>query len=315
MTNIRDQCSWVHRDDPVAATEKAIDLMRMAVGRARHLKALDTGQLPVTQSALVLGGGLAGMTAALALADQGFPVHLVEKEAVLGGHCATSASPSKARTLRASWPTLCQVKTHPKITVHRRTKPVQITGHVGNFKTASKRPAREDARSRRDRARHRRQERATEAYLYGKNPARDHPAPTGRQAGPGQPAPGRREPPGGDDPVRGQPQRQASLLQPRVLFRGRQERARTEAAEAQAPRWSCSTKDIRTYGFRESSYQKAREAGVLFVRFAEGQDPQVSDAGGLQVSVTDAGTGRELEPQARPAGAVDRHRPGAPTIP
>ena len=64
MTNIRDQCSWVHRDDPVAATDKAIDLMRMAVGRARRLKALETGLQAVTQAALVLGGGLAGMTAA-----------------------------------------------------------------------------------------------------------------------------------------------------------------------------------------------------------------------------------------------------------
>ena len=83
MANIRDQGSWVHKDEPVAATEKAVDLMAMAVARARHLKALQTGQLPVTASALVLGGGLAGMTAALGIADQGFPVHLVEKEPAL----------------------------------------------------------------------------------------------------------------------------------------------------------------------------------------------------------------------------------------
>ena len=86
MTNIRDQCSWVHKDDPVAATAKAVDLMSMAVARARHLKPLETGQLPVTASALVIGGGLAGMTAALGIADQGFEVHLVEKEPALGGN-------------------------------------------------------------------------------------------------------------------------------------------------------------------------------------------------------------------------------------
>ena len=85
MANIRDQGSWVHKDDPVAATEKAGDLMAMAVARARHLKGLQTGQLPVTASALILGGGLAGMTAALGIADQGFQVHLVEKEPALGG--------------------------------------------------------------------------------------------------------------------------------------------------------------------------------------------------------------------------------------
>ena len=85
MTNIRDQCSWVHKDDPEAATEKALELTSMAVARARRLKALPTGRLPVTASALVIGGGLAGMTAALAIADQGFEVHLAEKEPHLGG--------------------------------------------------------------------------------------------------------------------------------------------------------------------------------------------------------------------------------------
>ena len=101
MTNIRDQCSWVHRDDPVAAADKAIDLRRVAVGRAR-LKALETGSQAVTQAALVLGGGLAGMTAALGLADQGFAVHLIEKEAELGGQLSRSATPSSARMWPAS---------------------------------------------------------------------------------------------------------------------------------------------------------------------------------------------------------------------
>ena len=85
MTNIRDQCSWVHRDDPAAATAKAIDLVSMAVARARHLKALPLYELPVTASALILGGGLAGMTAAQNIAGQGFKVHLVERESSLGG--------------------------------------------------------------------------------------------------------------------------------------------------------------------------------------------------------------------------------------
>ncbi len=72
MTNIRDQCSWVHREEPAAATAKSIDLMTMAVARARHLRRWKPGRLPVTPAALVVGGGLAGMTAALAVADQGF---------------------------------------------------------------------------------------------------------------------------------------------------------------------------------------------------------------------------------------------------
>ena len=103
MTNIRDQCSWVHKDDPVAATDKAVDLMSMAVARARHLKPLETGQLPVTASALIIGGGLAGMTAALGIADQGFEVHLVEKEAALGGNLRTCPHHARAGR-RASLP-------------------------------------------------------------------------------------------------------------------------------------------------------------------------------------------------------------------
>ncbi len=85
MANIRDQCSWVHSGDPDQATEKAIDLVRMAVGRTARLMPLQQEMVPVNNAALVIGGGVAGMTAALTLADQGFPVHLVEKDAQLGG--------------------------------------------------------------------------------------------------------------------------------------------------------------------------------------------------------------------------------------
>ena len=85
MANIRDQCSWVHSGNPAAATEKAIDLVRMATARAAALVPLQEATAPVNHAALVVGGGIAGMTAALALAEQGFPVHLVEKGDRLGG--------------------------------------------------------------------------------------------------------------------------------------------------------------------------------------------------------------------------------------
>ena len=127
MANIRDQGSWVHKDDPVAATEKAVDLMAMAVARARHLKALQTGQLPVTASALVLGGGLAGMTAALGIADQGFRVHLVEKEAGAGRPAAPGAQHAGGRRRRgvprADWSH--KVQAHPLIDVYLNATPGQ----------------------------------------------------------------------------------------------------------------------------------------------------------------------------------------------
>ena len=86
MANIRDQNSWVHMHEPAAATEKAKDLVRMAIAKAEFLKPLKPGQLGVNHATLIIGGGLAGMTAALALADQGFESTIVEKEEELGGN-------------------------------------------------------------------------------------------------------------------------------------------------------------------------------------------------------------------------------------
>ena len=88
MANIRDQCSWVHAGDPQRATEKAKDLVRMSVARSVLLEPLRELPSEVIQSGLVIGGGVAGMTAALNLAGQGFQVDLVEREAELGGNAA-----------------------------------------------------------------------------------------------------------------------------------------------------------------------------------------------------------------------------------
>jgi len=85
MANIRDQCSWVHMHEPEKATEKAKDLVRMAVAKALLLKPQEEPEIEVEPSALIIGGGIAGMTAALSLAEQGFKVHIVEKEPEVGG--------------------------------------------------------------------------------------------------------------------------------------------------------------------------------------------------------------------------------------
>ena len=86
MANIRNQCSWVHSNDRESATDKAMDLVRMATARAARLEQLHTTEMPVEKAALVIGGGVAGMNAALSLAGQGFPVHLVERTDQLGGN-------------------------------------------------------------------------------------------------------------------------------------------------------------------------------------------------------------------------------------
>jgi heterodisulfide reductase subunit A len=85
MANIREHCSWVHMQDRAEATEKAKDLVLSSVGRARNLEAQDEKTFPVTDSALVIGGGVAGIEAALELADGGHQVYLVEKEPSIGG--------------------------------------------------------------------------------------------------------------------------------------------------------------------------------------------------------------------------------------
>jgi len=85
MVNIRDHCSWVHANEPEAATQKSMDLVRMGVAKARLIQPLPEQTVPVNKSALIIGGGVAGMTAALTLADQGFPCTIVERQDLLGG--------------------------------------------------------------------------------------------------------------------------------------------------------------------------------------------------------------------------------------
>jgi heterodisulfide reductase subunit A len=88
MANIREQCAWVHQNDPVGATRKAADAVTMAVARARHLAPQREGEVPVTKAALVIGGGIAGIQAALDLADAGHQVYLVERQPSIGGKMA-----------------------------------------------------------------------------------------------------------------------------------------------------------------------------------------------------------------------------------
>ena len=88
MANLREQCSWVHMNEPELATRKAADLVKMAISRVRKLYPLEEETLPLTQRALVIGGGVAGIQASLDLADSGYDVVLVEKEPTVGGTMA-----------------------------------------------------------------------------------------------------------------------------------------------------------------------------------------------------------------------------------
>jgi heterodisulfide reductase subunit A-like polyferredoxin len=297
MTNIRDQCSWVHREDPVAATEKAVDLMRMAVGRARHLKALPTGQLPVTQSALVVGGGLAGMTAALSMADQGYPVYLVEKEASLGGNLRHIHYTLERDDVPAYLAGLVErVKSHPKITTYLSSTVAATAGHVGNFKTTLKVAGQEKPIS------HGviilatgGVERETDLYLNGKNPRV-----TTQRKLEEQLASGGLPKNLGDKPTIVMIQCVGSRNDEhpycsRVCCSEAVKNALEIKRQRPGAQVVVLAKDIRTYGFREEYFQKAREAGVLFIRHPREIDPKVTDESGLTVRVQDSGTGRELQ--------------------
>ncbi|MCL4846259.1 MAG: CoB--CoM heterodisulfide reductase iron-sulfur subunit A family protein [Acidobacteria bacterium] len=134
MANVREHCSWVH-DDRAAATEKAVSLGRAAIRRVRHHEPLETRTVPMCEATLVLGGGIAGLTAALQLADADQPVFLVEREAWLGGNVArldlTAPHLDSARDLLID--RISRVRAHRHIEVLQQTRLVRLEGYAGNF--------------------------------------------------------------------------------------------------------------------------------------------------------------------------------------
>ena len=136
MANIRNHNSWVHTSDPKAATAKAKDLVRMAAAKVTFGDSLKPFAVPITQEALVIGGGVAGMTSALNLAEQGFAVHLVERTDTLGGN---------ALHLKHTWagehvPTqlaklVDKVTNNDKIVIHKQSAVTKVDGFVGNFRS------------------------------------------------------------------------------------------------------------------------------------------------------------------------------------
>jgi len=134
MANIRNQDSWVHGNDPRSATEKAQDLVRMAVAKAALLEPLPELELDLNPVALVVGGGLSGMTAAKNLADQGYEVHMVERAAELGGQARFLYKTWKGESIRDYLGKLIgDIEENPRIHVYPSTELHHVEGFVGNF--------------------------------------------------------------------------------------------------------------------------------------------------------------------------------------
>jgi heterodisulfide reductase subunit A len=137
MASIREYCSWVHMHEKGKATEKAKDIVRMAVAKARLLEPLKRSSLDVTRSALIIGGGLSGMTAALELAEQGFESFLVEKDAELGGNLRhiqylLDGKENPQEQLRSI---VGKVRSNSKIKVYTNASVKSFEGYIGNFRT------------------------------------------------------------------------------------------------------------------------------------------------------------------------------------
>ncbi len=298
MANIRDQCSWVHREEPEKATEKARKLLRMAVAKSCLLEPLPTVTLDVDQSALVIGGGLAGMVSALSIADQGFDVTLVEKEAELGGNMRNIYSTPAGEDVQGYLKDLIySVENHPKITLFNSAEIKDIDGYIGNYKTEIVDSGGEDrpiehgvivvATGG--------EEYEPEEYLYGEN-----------------------------DKVLTQNELEERLFDPedkslkktknvvmiqcvgsrdekhpycsRICCTKAIKNAIKLAEENPKANIYILYRDIRTYGFGEEYYQKARNAGVIFIRYTEAEKPVVTQDGDtIRVKVDDPILGERLE--------------------
>ena len=143
IANIREQCSWAH-DDKKRATEKAKDLVKIAVAKARNLEALKPKKIDVVQKALVIGGGIAGISSALEIADKGHKVYLVEKSPSLGGRMAQldKTFPTLDCSGCILTPKMMEVLNHPNIELLTYSEIVSLQGSIGNYVAKIKKKAR-----------------------------------------------------------------------------------------------------------------------------------------------------------------------------
>lgn len=295
MTNIRNQDSWVHKDDPEKATEKAKDLVRMAVAKVALMEPLQEAELSINQKALVIGGGIAGMTAARTLSRQGYEVCLVERSNDLGGQALKLFQTWKGEKVGDQLKVLArEVRSDKRIDLRLGTEIENVEGFVGNFKTTLVSKAGKDT------VEHGIAVIATGAseykpseYLYGKDPRivthlelderfkKDDPALKELKTAVFIQCVGSREP---ERPYCS-----------RVCCTHSVESALHLKELNPDANVYILYRDIRTYAEREYLYRKARSKGIIFIRFSLDGKPVV-EAGteGLSITVKDHILGRNL---------------------
>lgn len=293
--NLREGCAWAHRNRPREATAKAKSLLEMAVAKARSLKPLERATHEVTPGVLVIGGGLAGMTAAFGLAEQGFQVYLVEKEKELGGnlrHLYYTLKGSDSQALLRSL--IEKAESHPHIEVLKETEVISCEGSVGRFHSTLLTGDEESM------VEHGviivatgGQEEKPIEYLYGQDrrvvTQRELEARLTRNEG------------------------LEELTMVMIQCVGSREEGRPYCSQvccSQAIKNALRIKemkpetkvfvlyrDMMTYGFQEEYYRQAREAGVIFIPYEK--KPRVTSGDdGLRVWVEDPLLNRELKLEA-----------------
>jgi len=298
MANIRDQCSWVHMNLKKEATEKAKHLVQMAIACSRNLEPLHQVPRSLVHKCLVIGGGVAGMVAALSVADQGYPVYLVEREKELGGRLKHIYYSGDGGDPQAYLKELIQkVEEHPRIEALKGCQVVEHEGAVGNFKTkvAALKGAKGDVSNQRVLEHGTTiiatggQEYRGKAYLLGGESRVMTQADLEKKIALSDPSIAKAKSvvmiqcvgPWDEDPSKAF---YCSRICCAVAIKNaiRMKELRPEVSI------TILYKDMRTYGFKESLYTQAREKGILFVRFDEKAKPSVSVTDGqLSVQIED----------------------------
>jgi heterodisulfide reductase subunit A-like polyferredoxin len=284
MTNIRDQCSWVHSTEPESATVKATALVKMSIARARRLQPLEGGTLKVDQTGIVIGGGLSGMTSALALANQGFDVHLIEQADRLGGTLHDIHRTLEQEDIAAFTTDLIdQVRNHPQIKTYLQAVLAGIKGHIGKFHVSFDQDGKiQEATGGAIIVATGAQAAKTTEYLYGRSEK------VLTQAELEKKLHEKSWPARGQNMVMIQCVGSRNDEHPycsRICCSMAVKNALAIKKQDPGANVYVLYRDVRTYGFREIYYQQAREAGVVFIRYAADAPPQVTGDNDLVVTL------------------------------
>jgi heterodisulfide reductase subunit A len=300
MANIREHNSWVHAKEKEEATQKAKDMTRMSVARTRHLEPLQEIDLPVNKTALVIGGGIAGMTCALSMANQGHEVYLVEKEIELGGMARKIHYTLEGLDVQAYLTDLARkVYKHPLVRVYTEATVTEATGYVGNYatKVTSERGVTEIKHGAAVIAVGAEEYRPSE-YLYGE----DNRVLTSMELE-------ERIAEKDEEVIKAQAVAMIQCVGCRNEERNYCSRVCCSHSVKNALKLKEKNphmniyiffRDMRTYGFKEDYYREASDKDVKFIRYEPDDKPRVEAAeregrSVLRVTVTDSILGQKLE--------------------